>query len=201
MRTLIAIATLALSFTAHAEKMVDFEFKGKDVLAMIEQYSTLSGKKFVIDPSVRGKADILPQGKVSLDEAYALMSTALAVNGIAISEQEGTLVVQPARNIQRSLLQVTSELPALKPERMVTYVYTPKFLTADTINKNLRILASKDGEIIPVGNKMIFTDWVTNIHRIYQTLALIDRSDTKMTPPKVVGKKAKSPTQDEESVQ
>lgn len=191
----LGLALFFFGLIAHAESMVNFSYKDGEVRDMIANYSKLSGKKFVVDPSVRGRADILNDQKVSLDEAFALMSSALALNGFAITLQGDTYVVQTARNVQRSYLQVTSELPAMKPERMVSYLYTTKFLPAQTINQNLRILASKDGEIIPVGaNKILLTDWASNLHRISQTLAMIDRADTKLEPKPA--KSAKASTTD-----
>jgi type II secretory pathway component GspD/PulD (secretin) len=182
MRLFIFVVGLIFATAAQAEKMVDFYYKDAPLSEVIETYAKLSGKKFVVDPSVRGKADILNRERVPLSEALNLMSSALAVNGFAISDQQGTYVVMSARNVQRSFLPVTDTLPALKPERMVSFVYTGKHVTADDLNKELRVLASKDGEIVPIGNKLIFTDWVSNVHRIHKTLELVDRPDYKPGP-------------------
>ena len=180
MRIIASAIALFLAVQVHAETLVDFAFKNAELKSMIEQYSKLTKTKFVIDPAVRGKADIITQNKVSPEEAFALLSSALAVNGYALSEQEGTYVVVTARNVQRSLIPVTDQLPALKPERMVAYIYTTKYMSASALNMSMRVLASKDGEIVAVGeNKLMMTDWVSNIHRINQTLAMVDRADTK----------------------
>lgn len=38
-----------------------------------------------------------------------------------------------ARNIQRDLVEVSTERPSLKPERMYTWIYSAKNLPADSI--------------------------------------------------------------------
>jgi type II secretory pathway component GspD/PulD (secretin) len=175
----ICIATLAIVFgaSAHAEKLMEFYFKNADVSEIIDAYARQSGKKFVIGPNIRGKADILVQEKVPLSEAFNLLSSALAFNGLALIEQQGTYVVQIARNLQNGsgpAMPVTDTLPPLKPERMMAYVYTPKHVSADLLQRNFRIASSKDGEMDLEGNKLILKDWVSNIHRIHKTLQLID---------------------------
>lgn len=185
MRLLAIAFGLGFSLLAHAELKVDFAFKNGDISAMIQRYAELSKTKFIVDPVVRGKADILVPEKVTLEEAYNLLSSALALNGVAISIQDGTYVVKTARNIQRDLIPVSTELPAPKPERMVSYIYTTKHVSAQDLNMSLRILASKDGEIIPIGNnKIMFTDWTSSIHRIHRTLAILDTADYKAAPPR-----------------
>jgi general secretion pathway protein D len=110
-----------------------------------------------------------------LDEAFNLLSTAMATNQFAISEQGDTLVVMSTRNALRSYLPVVTELPPLKPERLITMVFTFKNVSADEVNRRLRVLPSKDGEMTPFGKKMIVTDWTTNIHRIARVLSEVDQ--------------------------
>lgn len=118
---------------------------------------------------------VLDDPNPTLPEAYELLSESLALNGLAILEKEGVSVVLAARNAQRSFIPVTTELPAQKPERMVSWVYEPKTMKADDINKNMRVLSSKDGEIIvTTNNRLIFTDWTSNIQKIAKTLEQVD---------------------------
>lgn len=55
-------------------------------------------------------------------------------------------------------------------------VISLKYASANEINKELRILTSKDGELVPVSrtNQIIITDWVSNLYRITNLLKEID---------------------------
>lgn len=168
---ILAGAEMAVSVNA-----LPFNFVNEELGKIIETYSKASGAKFIIDPGVRGKASILNSQPVSLDEAYGDLSAALALNGFAISKRDNTLVIMSARNAQRSLVDVVTEVPALRPERMVTWIVTLKNTSADNINRDLRILTSRDGEmsVNSAKNQLIITDWTSNLHRVAETLKLVD---------------------------
>lgn len=155
-----------------------FKFENQDLTQVIGVYAKASGQKIIVSPGVNGKATILSSGEVTLNEAFALLSSALATNGYAISEQGDTLVVMAARNIQRSLIPVLTEVPPLQPERMVTVVFNLKHTKAEDINKYLRIIPSKDGEMSPYEptNKLIVCDWVSNIHKVAKLIAELDQA-------------------------
>lgn len=175
----LALSCAATSFSAlavAAEPTFRFSFDNGELTQMISTYAKATGQKFVVDPSVRGKATLLLPAEVSASEAFNQLSSALALNGFAISEQGDTMVVMAARNIQRSLIPVVSELPPLKPERMVAWSVTLKNVKAKDINNQVRILPSKDGEMMPYdpGNKLVFIDWVSNIHRINKIIGELD---------------------------
>lgn len=172
----LVLTIFAMSF-AHAEDKMKMYFNNEDLTKIIEMYSKASGQKFVVDPLVRGKISIFLQEPVSVEEAFNQLSTALAINGYAISKQGDTMVIKSARNIQRDLVEVSTEKPAIKPERMYTWIYTLKHQSADSINRDLRILTSKDGEmsIYANTNQLIFTDWVSNLNRIADLMKEIDK--------------------------
>lgn len=177
---LLSLGSFAFAAPASTMKL---NVKNEELLTVIETYAKASGQKFVIDPSVRGKISILNQEPVSVEEAFNQLSSALAINGFAVSKQGDVMVIRSARNIQRDLVEVTTELPALKPERMVTWIATIKNLPVTDVNRDLRIFPSKDGEmnVNVSGNQIIFTDYVSNLHRISEILKQIDKPITATT--------------------
>lgn len=171
---ILAVFTMSL---AQAEDKIKMYYNNEELTKVIEVYSKASGQKFVIDPSVRGKISIFLQEPVSIEEAFNQVSSALAVNGFAISKQGDTMVIKSARNIQRDLIEVSTERPSLKPERMYTWIYNVKNMPADNINRDLRILMSRDGEmsVNPNTNQLIFTDWVSNLNRVAELMKEVDK--------------------------
>ncbi|MNL13912.1 Type II secretion system protein D precursor [compost metagenome] len=174
------VAALVLTFsisTAFAQEKVKMYFKNEDIVKIIEIYSKASGQKFVVDSNVRGTASIFLQEPVTVEEAFNHLSSALALNGFAISKQGDTMVIRSARNVQRDLIEVSTEKPSLKPERMYTWIYTVKNVPATDINRDLRILPSKDGEmnVNAATNQIIISDWASNLNRIAALMAEVDK--------------------------
>jgi len=173
----VVMILLSLSCTAFAQEKMKMNYVNEEITKVIEAYSKVSKTKFILDPGVRGKITLLNPEPVTQEEAFNQISTALSINGYAISTQGDTLVVRSARNIQRDLVPVVTELPPLKPERMVTWFVTFKNISATQVNRDLRILPSKDGEmsVYEATNQMIITDYVSNLHRIAAILKELDK--------------------------
>ncbi|MBK9038638.1 MAG: general secretion pathway protein GspD [Bdellovibrionales bacterium] len=171
---ILAVFTMSLS---QAESKIKMYYKNEDLVKIIEFYSKVSGQKFVIDAAVRGKISLFLQEPVSVEEAFNQLSSALAVNGYAISKQGDTMVIAAARNIQRDLIEVSTERPSLKPQRLYTWIYNVRHSPADSINREFRIFPSKEGEMsVSVNtNQVIFTDWVSNLNRIGDIMKEIDK--------------------------
>lgn len=175
---LFALLTLMHLAAAQAENgpTLNFNYRDADLVKVIEDYAKASGQKFIIDPGAKGKITIVNQAPVTLREAFEQMSSAMMLNSVGISKQDQLMIVSPSRNIQRNLIEVGSELPPIRPDRMFTWVVALKYVSADEINKQLRILTSKDGELVPYthSNKLVLSDWVSNLHRIAKILRELD---------------------------
>lgn len=177
MLVLAFLSLFSVSVFAGPDAKMKMYFNNEDILKIIEKYSKASGQKFVVDPGVRGKVSIFIQDEVSLDEAFNQLSSALALNGFAISKQGDTMIVKSGRNIQRDLIEVSTQKPSLKPERMYSWIYTFKNISAESVNRDLRILPSKDGEmnVLLQGNQIIITDWTSNLNRIAEVFKEVDK--------------------------
>ena len=160
-----------------ANTKINFSFNNEEASKVIETYAAAAKQKIIMDANVRGKLIILLPEPVTLSEAFNHLSSALALNGYGFSKQGDVLVLRSARNVQRDLVEVSTTLPAATPDRMVTWLYTPKYLPAESINRDLRILASKDGElsVFVSTNQLIMTDWVSNIYRVAAMLKELDK--------------------------
>ena len=177
MRFLMAFLMMgAFSFAQAADK-IKMDFNNEEITKLIEIYSKASGQKFIMEANVRGKVSIFLPEPVTVEEAFNHLSSALALNGYAISKQGDTMIINSARNIQRDLIEVGTEVPSLKPERMYTWIYTFKYASANAINRDLRILSSKDGELTVSErtNQIVMTDWVSNIHRVAEIFKEVDK--------------------------
>lgn len=168
------------------EKTFAFNFRDAPLTKVVEYYSNQTGQKFVIDSSLTAtvKVTIVQSKRVAPAEAFNLLSASLALSGVAISNRDGTYVLASARSMERSYIPVVSELPPLQPERLVTWVINLKHADATSVMQQLRILASKDGEVVTYGqSRLMITDWVSNLYRVKELIAQIDKaSDTPPAP-------------------
>lgn len=178
-KSLSVFLLLASTLIAQAETAkIKFNYPNTEITAVIAEYSQVSGKRFVIDSTVRGKISLINQDELTLSEAYNQLSEALALNGFALIDHSEFLTVRNARSAQRDNLPVFSEnAPAALPQRMITFEKTLKNISVDEVQKELRLLTSSYGEMSTQlsTNKIIFTDWSTNINRIDEMLKRLDK--------------------------
>lgn len=174
---MIMALLLAAQGAFAASDTFKFNFKDAEITKVIEEYATTSKERFIIDPQVKGKITIINPAPISKEEAFNQLSTALANNGVAYVVQDGVFNVKPSRLIQRDSIPVVTELPPMRPERMVTYIIKLKNASADEVNKQLRILTSKDGELVPYTrtNSIIVSDYTPNLHRIAEIVKTLDQ--------------------------
>lgn len=178
-KALVSVLFLTLPLMAETESAkIKFNYPNADITAVIAEYSQASGKRFVVDSTVRGKITLINKDELTLSEAYNQLSEALALNGFAIINQKEYLTVRNARSAQRDNLPVFSEnAPAALPQRMIMFEKTLKNISADEVQKELRLLTSSYGEMSShlSTNKIILTDWSTNINRIDEVLKRLDK--------------------------
>jgi type II secretory pathway component GspD/PulD (secretin) len=171
-----ADAPVATSAPAASEMKYKFFAQDGELASLIATYAKISGRKFIVDPAVRGKVGIYLPGDVTVEEAYNILVESLAINGFTVIEQGDTIVIKSARNAQRDMIPTYTKLPPPKPNRMVTMIFVPKYISVDDVNKRLRILPSKDGEMTPFepSNMLIVSDFAANINRMAEIINQID---------------------------
>lgn len=187
MKTFVALLLLSGFGAGAAEKPAaekapaatfSFQFKNAPVGEVIQYYSKISGQRFVIDANANGRITILNPVKVTVEDGFNLLSTALMANSLAISDHDGTFFVSQARNIQRNRIPVVTELPPSKPEKMVSWIIDLKNGNGNAMMKELRMLTSKDGEVMSYGEKrLVIQDWLSNLYRVRDVLAQLDQPD------------------------
>lgn len=183
----IFATALIMMQSAALSQTLPMNYKSADIQQIIEDYSKATGQSILLDPGVRGRVTMLNSKPLSYEEAFNEISSALAIHGYAISKQGNSTLVQPARTIQRSLIEVTTQLPELKPERMVTWIRQLNHISSDDVLMQFRNVTSKDGDINSVAskNQLIITDWASNIHRFAKVLETVDQP-TKTNVAKIV---------------
>ncbi len=158
------------------EAIDSFDFPNADISDIVKAISELTGKNFIIDPGVRGKITIIAPSRITVAEAYKAFLSALAINGYAIVPSGSFLKIRTARNAQRDGIETYSGNYFPNSDQMVTKIIHLKHIQAEAVNRDLRILQSKDGEMSPYPptNSLIISDYGANIERIARILAQLD---------------------------
>ena len=166
----------AISSPPESLAMIPFHYDNGEISAMIAAYAKASGKKIIVDPGVRGRATVLLPGDVSVDEAFNILCEVLSVNGFTVVDVGDTMVIKSARNAQRDSIPTVREVPPAKPNRMITLILKLKYASVGEVNKRLRLLPSKDGEMSPyeATNELVVSDYAANLVRIAKLVGELD---------------------------
>lgn len=154
-----------------------FDYPNAKIEDVIRAISQLTGKNFIIDSGVRGNISIIAPTQITVAEAYKAFLSALAANGFTVVPSGKFLKVKSARQAQRDSIETYSGQYYPNSDVMITRIVHLKHTSAEEINKRLRILPSKDGEMTPYEptNSLIISDYGANIDRIMKILNELDR--------------------------
>lgn len=177
MKNLLMSVIILCGVYSHAEDKLKFNFVNEEITKIIELYAKASGQKFIIDSTVRGKITLLNPTDITVEEAFNQLSEGLAVNGFAAIKNGDVYTIRNARSAQRDNVPVATELPAAKPQRMVTWIISLKHASADEVQKDIRMLTSSYGEMSSnvSANQIIITDWASNLQRISEIIKNVDK--------------------------
>jgi general secretion pathway protein D len=153
-----------------------FDYPNADIADVIKAIGELTGKNFIVDPQVRGKITIIAPSQITVAEAYRAFLSALAINGLTVVPSGAFLKIKTARNAQRDSIETYSGEYFPNSDQMITRIIKLKYISADEVNKQLRILPSKDGEMVPYPptNSIIISDYGANIERVMKIINQLD---------------------------
>jgi general secretion pathway protein D len=153
-----------------------FDYPNADIADIVKAISELTGKNFIVDPQVRGKITIIAPSRITVAEAYKAFLSALAINGLAIVPGDGFYKIKQARAAQRDNIDTFSGAYYPTSDQMITRIIKLKYISADEVNKQLRILTSTNGELVPYTptNSLIVSDYGANMDRIQKIIDQLD---------------------------
>jgi general secretion pathway protein D len=161
----------------YPDMLESFDHPNAEITDVVKAISQLTGKNFIIDPAVRGKISIIAPSRISVAEAYKAFLSALAINGFTVVPSGKFLKIKSSRNAQRDSIETYSGEYYPNSDVMITRIIHLKHISAEEVNKRLRMLHSKDGEMNPYEptNSIIISDYGANIERIMKIINELDR--------------------------
>src|SRR5690606_31693633 len=109
----------------------------------------LTGKRFIVESSVRGNITIIAPTQITVAEAWEAFLSALATNGFTIVPAGKFLKIRNARDAQRDAIKNYAGDYFPNTEQMITRIVKLTHISADEVNTRLRNLLTRFGDMQP----------------------------------------------------
>lgn len=150
-----------------------------DIRAFIEDVSQATGRTFIIDPRVSGRVTVLAQQSMSERELLDVFMSTLRVNGFAaVPTSSGAYRIVPSEVAAREPTQSQQGTD----NAYVSQVFSLRFADAESVAAALRPMLSERGQVTVNrrGNSLVVVDFGSNIQRLRDVIARIDRDNSSI---------------------
>ena len=155
--------------------LVSLDFKDIELTDLVQTISELTGRNFVYDDQVKGKATIISPKKLTLDEAYNLFLTVLNVKGYTVVPSGEVNKIIPIKDAKESNLP--TRFHRGEGEQFITRLVPLENIDATVVASTvLAPLIPKTSNIVayPQTNTLIITDNAANIQRLVDIIKQLD---------------------------
>jgi general secretion pathway protein D len=157
-------------------------FVNADMESVIKAVGHYTGMTFIIDPRVKGTLTLVSERSLSKAQAFALLTSALRLQGYAVVTGDGYAKVVPEAEakLQSSPTQVGVGGSRVRGDQVATQVYRLQHESAANLTAVLRPLISPNNSIMadPGNNSLVITDYADNLRRLSKIIAALDAPST-----------------------
>jgi len=156
---------------------------GVPISRLLATVAKKTGKKFVVDPHVRGEVEIVGQDAANI--SYGDLLTILRVYGFTAVELGGYVNVIPAAVVRQMPVPLLSGRETRPDAEFVGKVITVKNVSAAELVPLLRPIIPQSGHLValPCVNKLFIVDTFGNIQRVQTIIDALDVGEPR-TPGK-----------------
>lgn len=185
----IALLTFVAAPSASAQVERSSEDKSPPALAgsvplerVIAAVAKRTGKKFIVDPRLRGDVTMVGQEPTSVD--YPTLLLILRVHGFAALEQGGYVEVIPDANIRQYPVPVTTGKESYTDGEYVNKVIMLRNVPAMQLVPLLRPVLQQAAHLValPCKNALLMVDTFANVKRVEQIARALDVGDAYVPP-------------------
>jgi general secretion pathway protein D len=153
-------------------------FVNADMESVIKAVGHYTGMTFIIDPRVKGTLTLVSERTLTKAQAFALLTSALRLQGYAVVTGDGYAKVVPEAEakLQSSPTQVGIGGARAHGDQVATQVYRLQHESAANLTAVLRPLISPNNSIMadPGNNSLVITDYADNLRRLSKIIAALD---------------------------
>lgn len=157
---------------------VTFNLKDAEISTVVATIAEVTGRNFIVDPRVKGKATVISSRPMSKDEAYQVFLSLLEVHGFAAVPAGSAIKILPDVNAKQSTTPVGTERQPGVGDEVVTRVVDVEHVSAAQLVPILRPLVPQQGHLVAYQptNVLIISDRAGNIQRLIDIIRRIDRA-------------------------
>jgi general secretion pathway protein D len=144
-----------------------------DIRAFIQDTARVTGRTFIIDPSVQGRVSVVTERPLSRSEYFELFLSTMRANGfVAVPIAGGALRIQPVSGAASTARLGSGRRSSASS--FVTEIFRVRNIEPAAAVETLRPLVSRDGSITASRNSIVVSDFADNLRRIRQVLSRVD---------------------------
>lgn len=170
-------STLLFAPAAVAEEQITLNFVGVDIESIVKIVGQLTGRNFALDPRVKGTVNVVSARPVPREQAYAVLVSALRLQGYAVVESGAVTKIVPDAEARTQAGPVAQQgQNPYRGDQIVTQVFQIRHEAATQLVNALRPLVGANQSIAanPSSNTLVITDSADNLRRIERIIAAID---------------------------
>jgi len=153
-------------------------FVNADIESVIKAVGHYTGMTFIIDPRIKGTLTLVSEKTLSKSQAFALLTSALRLQGFAVVTGDGYAKVVPEAEakLQSSPTNVGTRGNKVQGDQVATQIYHLSYESAANLTAVLRPLISPNNSIManPGNNSLVITDYADNLQRLSKIIAALD---------------------------
>ena len=152
-----------------------------DLLALIGEISRITGRNFIIDPRVTGKASLVSNEPMDNKQAYQAFLSILQVLGFTAIDSGPVTKIVPTSVAKQLDTKINAKNLTDLGDEMVVQVIPVKHVTATALIPILRSLVNQQGHLAPYppSNVIVVADHAKNVARIKEIIKRIDQESNE----------------------
>ena len=159
--------------------LISMDFFDVDINVFIKFVSEFTGKKFIVDPAVKGTVNVISPTKLTRTEAYEVFQSVLEVHGYTTVAAGKIIKIVPQQKAKDKGIQTLTDQKDYRGrelDTMVTRIIPLRYADAVELQSLLTPLISKSSVMVAHGatNTLVVTDINSNIERLIQIIREID---------------------------
>jgi general secretion pathway protein D len=150
--------------------------KDADIEALIATVSEITGKNFIVSPTVQGKVTVVSARPMKPDEIYDVFLSVLRVHGYAAVPSGSMIKIVPEAMAQQDGASGTDAAREHTADELITQIVSVKHVSATELVPILRPLMPQGGQLIahPTSNTLVVSDRAGNVQRLVGIIQRID---------------------------
>ncbi len=160
---------------ASGDNMVTLNMRDANIRSVVHWLGNMTGKKFIIDPRVKGDMTIFAKEPLSIENAYHVVVEAMRVYGYSAVESNGVVKIVPDIRAKTMPVDLSSVLDGEADTEMASYVVRLENLSAAELLNQLKPLVPPSGHIgAATPDTLLLIDAKDNVKRLAKLAEHID---------------------------